>query len=66
MGPNCEGREWFIKGLGIPPTGNKVSVTGISIFAVTDGKIVEMWDNMDCLGMFQLLGVIPSLGEGEG
>jgi steroid delta-isomerase-like uncharacterized protein len=51
--------------MGIPPTGKKVSVTGIAIFHVTDGKIVEWWGNMDYLGMFQQLGAIPPLGEGK-
>ncbi len=50
--------------MGIPPTGNKVSVTGMGVFHVTDGKIVEWWGNMDYLGMFQQLGMVLSPGEG--
>jgi steroid delta-isomerase-like uncharacterized protein len=43
---------------GIPPTGKKFSMTGIDIFRVVDGKIVEHWDAVDQLGMLQQLGAI--------
>ena len=46
--------------LGIPPTGNLVEITGISITRVDGGKIEEIWENYDALGMMQQLGVIPS------
>jgi steroid delta-isomerase-like uncharacterized protein len=52
--------------MGIPPTGNKLVVKGIEIFRIADGKIQEVWANMDTLGMLQQLGVIPPLGESEG
>lgn len=50
--------------MGIPPTGNKVSVTGTGIFRIVDGKIVEWTDNLDYLGMFQQLGMQLAPGEG--
>jgi steroid delta-isomerase-like uncharacterized protein len=50
--------------MGIPPTGNKVTVTGTGIFHIVDGKIVEWTDNLDYLGMFQQLGMELSPGEG--
>jgi len=50
--------------MGIPPTGNKVMVTGTGVFHVVDGKIVEWKDNLDYLGMFQQLGMQLSPGEG--
>ncbi len=31
----------------IPPTGKQGIVTGISIFRVADGKVVECWTNLD-------------------
>jgi steroid delta-isomerase-like uncharacterized protein len=52
--------------MGIPPTGNKLVVTGIEIFRIAGGKIAEVWANGDTLGMMQQLGVIPPLGESEG
>jgi steroid delta-isomerase-like uncharacterized protein len=46
--------------MGIAPTGNRVEITGISITRIEDGKIEEIWENYDTLGMMQQLGVIPS------
>jgi steroid delta-isomerase-like uncharacterized protein len=45
--------------LKLPPTGNRLSVTGITIARVMDGKIVESWNNWDALGMMRQLGAIP-------
>jgi steroid delta-isomerase-like uncharacterized protein len=33
--------------LGIPPTGNHMAATGISIFRIAGGKVVEGWTSMD-------------------
>lgn len=40
---------------GIPPTGREVVWTGIRIFRIADGKIVEHWANWDDLGLNQQL-----------
>ena len=48
---------------GVPPTGKSVSITGIDIFRVDAGKIVELWQNWDQMGMMQQLGVIPAAEE---
>jgi len=45
---------------GIPPTGRTVQWTGIRIFRIADGKIVEHWANWDDLGLLQQLGVPPA------
>ena len=45
---------------GIAPTNKQVKVTGIVIYRIVDGKIVEHWENMDMLGIMQQLGVVPS------
>jgi steroid delta-isomerase-like uncharacterized protein len=42
----------------IAPTGNRVEITGISITRIEDGKIEEIWENYDTLGMMQQLGVV--------
>ena len=47
---------------GVPPTGKKVIVTGISIERIAGGKIAETWVNFDALGMLQQLGVVPTMG----
>ena len=50
---------------GIPPTGKRVVVTGITINRYdADGKTVESWADFDALGMMQQLGVIPMPGQG--
>jgi predicted ester cyclase len=43
---------------GIPPTGKRITVSGIHITRVVDGKSVEDWGNDDVLGLMQQLGVI--------
>jgi steroid delta-isomerase-like uncharacterized protein len=42
--------------MGIPPTGKAVSFTGIRIFRVADGKIVEGWVDWDTFGLMRQLG----------
>ena len=46
--------------MGIAPTGNRVTFTGIAVARLAEGKIEEMWENYDALGMMQQLGVVPS------
>ncbi len=48
--------------MGIPPTGNCVAITGISIDRMRDGKSVESWTNYDVMTMMQQLGIIPAVG----
>lgn len=45
--------------MGVPPTGNRVTVTGIEVDRIVDGKIGETWVVYDALGMMQQLGVVP-------
>ena len=62
--------RWTFRGthkgeyMGIAPTGKQVTVTGITIWCIADGKFVESWENKDDLGLMQQLGVIPPMGEG--
>jgi steroid delta-isomerase-like uncharacterized protein len=50
--------------MGIPPTGKQVTTSGITIFRLEDGKIVEEWSESDMLGMLQQVGAFPSGGGG--
>ena len=43
---------------GIPRTGRRFSVTGITIARIANGKITESWNNWDALGLMQQLGVV--------
>src|SRR6266568_6179178 len=53
--------RWTVQGthqgeyVGIAPTGKQVKITGIDIFRVVDGKIVELWAEVDMPGMMQQL-----------
>ena len=49
--------------MGIAATGKKVSVTGISIIRIANGKIAEEWLNWDALGMMQQLGAVAQVGQ---
>ncbi len=46
--------------MGVPPSGNSVTVTGIDLFRIEGGKIVEMWQEQDVLGMLQQIGALPA------
>lgn len=48
--------------LGMPPTGKRATITGITIDRHAGGKIVETWNTFDQVGMMQQLGVIPAPG----
>jgi steroid delta-isomerase-like uncharacterized protein len=41
---------------GIPATGNKITLKGVSVSRIVDGKIAEELDYMDDLGFMQQLG----------
>jgi steroid delta-isomerase-like uncharacterized protein len=47
---------------GMPPTGKQVTMSGMTIFRVANGKIVEGWNNPDLLSMLQQLGAVPAPG----
>lgn len=52
--------EW----MGIAPTNKQVTYTGMNIFRIAAGKLVEEWFNWDALGFMQQLGAVPSIGQG--
>ena len=45
---------------GIPATGRRVNLTGISIDRIAGGKIVESWEVTDDAGLLRQLGIMPS------
>lgn len=48
---------------GITPTGKKVSVDGITIIQLADGKIMDSYVSLDMWSMMQQLGVVPAMGQ---
>jgi steroid delta-isomerase-like uncharacterized protein len=49
--------------MGIPPTGTQITMAGMHLCRIADGKIVEAWAMPDMLGMLQQLGVVPPPGQ---
>ena len=50
------------EGMSVPPTGKRVVYTGVDIFRLAGGRIVERWGEVDSLGLRQQLGTIPPIG----
>jgi steroid delta-isomerase-like uncharacterized protein len=49
-------------GLGLPPTGQGVSIAGIVIVRVSGDQIAEGWNSWDQLGLLRMLGAIAPHG----
>jgi steroid delta-isomerase-like uncharacterized protein len=43
---------------GVPPTGRRVSMSGIAIYRIAHGKIVEEWSQSDRLDFLRQLGAV--------
>lgn len=48
----------------IPPTGKSVTFTGIHIYRIRSGQLVEHWGLQDDLGLLEQLGVLAVPGAG--
>ena len=48
--------------LGVAPTGKRVTFTGIDVYRLADGKIVEFWCSEDLLGLMEQLGAVKLPG----
>ena len=46
--------------MGLPATGKQVRFSGINIFWLKGGKVVEQWSQSDQLSMLQQMGAIPA------
>jgi steroid delta-isomerase-like uncharacterized protein len=45
---------------GLPATGKRVRIPGMTIFRMVDGKIVEEWASFDQLDFMRQLGLMPA------
>ena len=45
--------------MGIPPSGQAITIRGIEIWRVADGKIAERWGVVDVSDVLQKAGVLP-------
>jgi steroid delta-isomerase-like uncharacterized protein len=50
--------------MGLPPTGKDIRMTGIEIFRLRDGKIVELWGEANLMGLMLQLGILPGSPQG--
>jgi len=46
----------------LAPTGKKVTITGVNIYRIVDGRITEGWNVIDSLDLLKQLGVIEYKG----
>lgn len=46
-----------------PPTGAQVEFQGITLYRFEDGKVAELWDVMDSLGLMRQLGLMDQPGQ---
>jgi steroid delta-isomerase-like uncharacterized protein len=59
--------RWEMHGLhngplaGIAPTGRQVTLHGVDVFHLAEGKIVESWSSFDTLGLVRQLGMEPEI-----
>ena len=49
----------------IPPTGNRVEFTGISVYRIEEGKIAESWTVEDQFGLLRQIGAFPEPEQSE-
>lgn len=62
---------WTISGthrgefMGIPASNKKVSVDGITLNHIVNGKIMDSYISWDALGLMRQLGVVPALGQAK-
>jgi steroid delta-isomerase-like uncharacterized protein len=51
--------------MGVRASGKQVTVSGIVVSRVANGKVVEEWTNWDTLGMLQQIGAVPAPAQAQ-
>jgi steroid delta-isomerase-like uncharacterized protein len=46
--------------MGVPPTGRDVELSGITVLAFRDGRVVERWAVADMLGLLAQIGAVQA------
>ena len=68
---NNVAEQWFIRGthggtfMGIPPTGRRVEIPGMSMAELRDGKFVSDHFYFDALGVLRNMALMPPLSVSE-
>lgn len=58
--------RWWMKGthtgefLGVPASGNVIEITGNDLGVMRDGKLAELWGEVDMLSLMTQMGAIPA------
>ena len=47
----------------LPPTGKTIEYTGLSMYRIEEGKIAEIWETRNTMGIMQQLN--PDMGSGQ-
>jgi steroid delta-isomerase-like uncharacterized protein len=64
--------RWIARGthrgefMGVPPSGRRIEVSGMSMDRISQGKIVENWNNWEALEMMRQIGAIPDAEHTQG
>jgi steroid delta-isomerase-like uncharacterized protein len=64
--------HWNVSGthrgefLGVPPTNQKATVAGTSIYRIEEGRIVEEWVNWNLMSLMEQLGMTTPVGQAVG
>ena len=64
--------RWIVRGthrgefMGIPPSGRRIEVSGMSMDRISGGRIVENWNNWEALEMMRQIGAIPDSEHTQG
>ena len=48
---------------GVDPTGGRISHHGMAFYRLKHGKIVEIWNEVDRLGLLQRIGALPPMAR---
>lgn len=54
----ASGRHTGVELVGVPPSGNTLTLAGFQLFRIHDGRVVERWGRVDELGVLRQLGVV--------
>lgn len=63
--------RWSVTGvhqapfLGVPPTGQRVTLNGTNIYRLAGGQIAENWENVDVYGALRQLGAVVTMPGSE-
>jgi steroid delta-isomerase-like uncharacterized protein len=64
--------RWIARGthrgefMGVPPSGRRIEVSGMSIDRISGGRIVENWNNWEALEMMRQIGAVSDSEPTQG